>query len=82
MGSIYKYNGSSPYKLEKIYVNKSIKTVKMISKIYMINIWVPYRHPYIYKLNSADKETHRVKIGTKINKHEILAVTGCTWVDH
>ena len=54
----------------------------MISKIYMINIWVPYRHPYIYKLNSADKETHRVKIGTKINKHEILAVTGCTWVDH
>ena len=25
-------------------------------------------------LNSADKETHRVKIGTKMNKHEILAI--------
>ena len=37
-----------------------------------------YRHQYICKLNSADKETHRVKIGTKMNKHEILTITGCT----
>ena len=36
-----------------------------------------YRHPYIYKLNSADKETHRFKIETAMNKHEILAITGC-----
>ena len=57
----------------------------------MINIRVPeilrevkalvtkhYRHLYIFKLNSADKETHRVKIGTTMNKHEILTITGCT----
>ena len=30
--------------------------------------------------NSADKETHRVEIGTTINQHEVLAITGCTWV--
>ena len=31
--------------------------------------------------NSADKETYRVKIGTTMNKQEILANTGCTWID-
>ena len=36
-----------------------------------------YRHPYIYRLNSADKETYRVKM----NKYEILANTGCTSID-
>ena len=30
-GSIYKYNGSSPYKLKK-YINKRIKTVKITYK--------------------------------------------------
>ena len=34
-----------------------------------------YRHPYIYRSNSADKETYRVKFGTTMNKHEILANT-------
>ena len=60
-------------------------------KIYMINIWVPqilqevkvfvtkyYGHPYINKSNSTDKDTHRIKIGTVMDKHEILAITGCT----
>ena len=37
-----------------------------------------YRHQYICKLNSCDKETHRVKIRTSMNKHEILAITGCS----
>ena len=37
-GSIYKYNGSSPYKLQNI--NKRIETVKIIYKKYMINIRV------------------------------------------
>ena len=37
-----------------------------------------YRHLYIYKSNSTDKETQKVKIGTMINKHEILAITVCT----
>ena len=41
-----------------------------------------YRHPYIYRLDSADKETYWVKIGTTMNKHEILANTGCTSIDH
>ena len=69
-------------------VNKRIETVKIIYKIYMINTRVPqilrevkllvrkyYRHPYIYKLNSADKETHRVEIGTTMNQQDVLAVT-------
>ena len=71
-------------------INKRIKIVKITYKIYMINIRAPYilrevkvlvtkyyRHPYIYRSNSTDKETHRVKIGTMMNKHEILAITGC-----
>ena len=33
-GSIYKYNGSSPYRLKK-NIDKRIKTVKIIYKIYM-----------------------------------------------
>ena len=50
-----------------------------------------YRHPNIRKLNSADKEiprvkvgttmykhSYRVKFGTTMNKHEILAITGYT----
>ena len=43
-GSIYKYNGSSPYKLKIKYkenIHKRIKTVKIIYKVYMINIRVP-----------------------------------------
>ena len=36
-----------------------------------------YRHLYIYRSNSADRETYRVKIGSTMNKHEILANTGC-----
>ena len=38
--SIYKCSGSSLYKLKK-NINKRIKTVKIIYKIYMINIRVP-----------------------------------------
>ena len=41
LGSIYKYNGSSPYKLREV-------------KVLVVKY---YRHPYIHKLNSADKET-------------------------
>ena len=36
-GSIYKYNGSSPYK----NISKRINTVKIIYKICMINIRLP-----------------------------------------
>ena len=39
-GSIYKYNGSFPYKLKK-YINKRIKTVKITYKVYVINIRAP-----------------------------------------
>ena len=59
--------------------------------MYMINIRVPYilrevkvlvtkyyRHPYVYKLKSIDKETHRVNIGTTMSQHEVLAITECT----
>ena len=39
-----------------------------------------YRHPEIYKPNTADMETHRVKIGIAMNKHEVLAITGWTGI--
>ena len=40
-----------------------------------------YRHPYIYKLKSTDRETHRVDIGTTMNQYEVLVTTGRTRID-
>ena len=51
-----------------------LREVKVLMKKY-------YRDPYIYKSNSTDKETYRLKIGTAINKREILRNTGCKSID-
>ena len=40
-----------------------------------------YRHPYIYRSNSADKETYRVEVRTTMNKYEMQVNTGRTSIE-